>query len=208
MQALLCDRLNSFIEKYYINSQTKFSVAVKMKYQQVQLYTTRKETRRTPSLDVIARMEKAGINKVWLAFGVGPIYTKSEVGKIIQMLEYMQENKDLEMLRNAIMQSISLLSQYISTLKTDPSRNLQYKPEDIPMLEDELVSMKILADLHLREKLDDVFNVPEGSIVYDAIEDNQKEKNTENKISEEVEAMIKKTAKATAEEFFRLLKKG
>ena len=209
MQSLFCDRLDYFIEKFYTNNLTKFSAAVQMKYQQVQLYTTKKESQRIPSLDVITRMELSGANKVWLAFGEGEIFNRNNVGKIIQMLFMMQDHKDIDMLRNAFVHSLDFVSRSIESLSTDPSRSMVYRVDDLPRLKGELESIKILAALHLRESIGDDFGVANQINTEQATQNEiQQDKEVENVISDDIEAIIQRTARVTAEEIYRKMREG
>jgi hypothetical protein len=146
-------------------------------------------------------MEMSGANKVWLAFGEGKMYANNNVGRIIQMLEAMQDSRDMEILRSSFTQQIGMLTQFLNTLKTDPSRNLVYKVSDIPMLESELNSIKILASLHLREAIkDDFVSSSEEYIAESPI-------NSTHKEDFDLEEIIQRVAKATGEEIYKRLKK-
>lgn len=213
MQTLLCDRLDYFIEKFYTNSLTKFSAAVGMKYQQVQLYTTKRDSQRIPSLEVIRRMELSGINKIWLAFGEGEIFNRNNVGKIIQHLSLMQNNKDMDLLKRCFNYAFEFVTQGISSLSTDPSRSLVYRVEDLPGLKGEFEALKILAALHLREEITPAFMEKYSIVLEDKPSSEIQEVDkadliVDSNITPDIEAIIARTAKATAEELYKKLKKG
>jgi hypothetical protein len=158
-------------------------------------------------------MELSGANKAWLAFGEGEIFNRSNVGKIIQMLSIMQNNIDKEMLYKSFVYAMDFVNQSINSLQEDPARSLVYRVEDLPMLQAEKEALKILATLHIKEEITPAFikkySIEEKEIIdLPNLSTSKSNSKNDTSLSSDIEAIIAKTAKATADEIYKKLKMG
>ncbi len=80
------ERLNWVIDEFYGCNKSKFADKSDFQLSRIYKYTTAIETTyNLPNIETITKMETSGINKVWIAFGVLPLFASNQTGMELRM---------------------------------------------------------------------------------------------------------------------------